>query len=213
MCLIAVFTPSMGSYCHSGGSCFTCCADLDFSENNIVFRPLRGTLLVISNCCAQIDSLRTTLTVSRLPRSTLLVMGAPSTVRISCVGSYCHSGGSCFTCRAGMDSSRISVTVFQASSWHTARDALHLPCRVGLPRTAVSVFRLPRGTPRVMGTTTKVQPTQAPSAFACTSLRTGATFFYPCGGCLSAVMGFSDGLAASGAVLAVVSFTVSNLRV
>ena len=34
VCVIVVVTPGMGSYCRSGGSCFTCCAEIDPPENN-----------------------------------------------------------------------------------------------------------------------------------------------------------------------------------
>merc|ERR1719434_446385 len=40
-------------------------------------------------------------------------------------------------------------------------------------KTTVTVFRQPRGTLLVMGATTMVQLTQAPSVLACTSVRTG----------------------------------------
>ena len=86
------------------------------------------------------------------------------------MGSYCHSGGSYFTCCAEMDFTVNNSHFFLSSTWHTARDALHLSCRAGLPRTAVTVFRLPRGTLRVMRMTTMVQLTLA--LLVCVQART-----------------------------------------
>ena len=74
-----------------------------------------------------------------------------------------------------------------------------LGCRAGLPRTAVTVFRLPRGTPLATRATMMVQRTSVRTSL-------GAIPSISCGD------GFSDDMAVSGAARAAVSFTVSSLR-
>ena len=124
----------MGSYCDSGGSCFTCFAELDLPETFTVFKLQRGTLLVmgatmmvqyvvglwvrivilvaLASLVLPRWTFPRTFTAFRLLRGTLLVMG----------------------------------TVMPR--WTS-------------PRTTVTLFRLPRGAMLVMGATTMVQLTQA----------------------------------------------------
>ena len=86
----------MGSYCDSGGSCFTCFAVLDLPENIH---------------CFQASTWHTARDGSDYD----------GTVCGGFMGSYCDPGGSCFTCFAEMDFPE-NIHCFQASTWHTTRD-------------------------------------------------------------------------------------------
>ena len=110
----------MGSYCDSGGSCLTCFVEW--------------------------TSLRSTSTFFRLPRGTLLVMGATTVVQV------------------------FKVWVRVVSLWCFL---LHLLCGAGFPdREHSHCFKLPRGT-LLMEATTVVQLAPASWVLTCTSVRTG----------------------------------------
>ena len=98
---------------------------------------------------------KTTVTVFRLPRGTLFVMGATTMLQFT---------------RAPSVWRRSTRYGFVLSLWCFL---LHLLCTDGFPKNTVAVLWLVRGTLPVMGATTTVQLTPASLVLTCTSVRTG----------------------------------------